>query len=372
MKKLSYLAVIGLVVCATSCKKESSHENGTPNPSTKNKVLVIPLPIQKKKWVFSAAGLNKISTDLAGTNQAQIQKLITNPAYAALTKTTNTTAVGTQGTELKCLALQYAISPGRDTATKYLDKATANLLAWAAVNTPSSSTPTEAAFIEIFEAYSIIKPNILAASKTTIDAWLKRTANYYITNASGYASRENNWETIRLNILYDIGYILNDATILTHAKKAYTTQLNVNLYAGGKTEDYVSRDAFAYHAYNLYFYARVLRAVFLYDGPAAGTSIRNKVNTINVTLPNTMTFWEPYLIDPMNNVHLEFVNTGWAPDKTRSDYNKPYKPASTVYVLDQLAFSFPEVIEYEKTIVGATTTRFRTLEYYLNTLEYNL
>lgn len=371
MKKLSYLAVIGLVVCATSCKKESSNENGVPNLSTKTQGTGDTLTYSKN-LVFSAAGLNKISIDLAGTNQAQIQKLITNPAFAALTKTTNTAAVGTQGTELKCLALQYAISPGRDTATKYLDKATANLLAWAAVNTPSSSTPTEAAFIEIFESYSIIKPNVPAASKTTIDAWLKKTANYYITNASGYASRENNWETIRLNILYDIGYILNDATILTHAKKAYTTQLNVNLYAGGKTEDYVSRDAFAYHAYNLYFYARVLRAVFLYDGPTAGTSIRNKANTINVTLPNTMTFWEAYLIDPTNNVHLEFVNTGWAPDKTRSDYNKPYKPASTVYVLDQLAFSFPEVIEYEKTIGGATTTRFRTLEYYLNTLEYNL
>ncbi|WP_052496336.1 alginate lyase family protein [Pedobacter lusitanus] len=371
MKKLIYSAVIGLAVCATGCKKEAAHENGIPDQSAKTQGIGDTLTYSKN-LVFSAAGLNKISTDLAGTNQVQIQKLITNTAYAALTKTTNTTAVGTQGTELKCLALQWAVSPGRDTASKYLDKAKTNLLAWAAVNTPSSSTPTEAAFIEIFEAYSIIRANVPDASKTTIDAWLKKTANYYITNASGYTSRKNNWETIRLNLLYDIGYILNDATILTHVKKAYTTQLNVNLFAGGKTEDYVNRDAFAYHAYNLYFYARVLRAVSLYEGPAAGTDLLNKTNTINVSIPNTMTFWEPYMLDPANNIHLEFVNTGWAPDKTRSDYNKPYKPSSTVYVLDQLAYSFPQVVDYEKVIVGATTTRFRTLEYYLNTLEYNL
>ncbi|MBB5647763.1 hypothetical protein [Pedobacter cryoconitis] len=371
MKKLNYLAVIGLMLCATSCKKEAAQQNGAAGKNT-NTQATGDSAVFSKNLVFSTNGLSKIAADLAGSNQAQIQKLITNPAYAALTKTTSTTAVGTQGTELKCLALQWAISPGRDTATKYLDKAKSNLLAWAAVNTPNSSTPSEAAFIEIFEAYSIIRSAIPSANKTTIDAWLKKTGTYYITNAANYTNRKNNWETIRLNLLYDIGYILNDATILNHVKSAYNVQLNANLFAGGKTEDYVNRDAFAYHAYNLYFYARILRAVSLYDGQTAGNDLLNKKNNINISLPNTMTFWEPYMIDPANNVHLEFVNTGYVPDKTRSDYNKPYNPSSTVYVLDQLAYSFPQVIDYEKIIVGASTTRFKNLEYYLNTLEYNL
>ncbi|MBB6272821.1 hypothetical protein HDF26_003281 [Pedobacter cryoconitis] len=371
MKKLIYSAAIALTVCTISCKKQSVQQDRSSDPLTKTQGIGDTAPFTKN-LVFSATGLNKIASDLAGPNQGQIQKLITNPAYAALTKTPNTTTVGTQGTELKCLAMQYTISPGRDTATKYLDKAKANLLAWAAVNSPSGSTPTEAAFIEIFEAYSIIRANIPDTNKATIDAWLKKTANYYISNASGFTSRKNNWETIRLNILFDIGYILNDTAILTHVKNAYNVQLNANLFAGGKTEDYVNRDAFAYHAYNLYFYARALRAVSLYEGQTAGNTLLNKTNNINVSIPNTVTFWEPYLIDPVNNVHIEFVNTGWAPDKTRSDYNKPYNPSSTVYVLDQLAYSFPQVIDYEKIIIGANTTRFRTLEYYLNTLEYNL
>ena len=29
----------------------------------------------------------------------------------------------------------------------------------------------------------------------------------------------------------------------------------------------------------------------------------------------------------MKNPHTEFVETEWAPDKKRSDYNKPYSPA---------------------------------------------
>ncbi|MBB6500565.1 alginate lyase family protein [Pedobacter cryoconitis] len=370
MKKLSYLAIIGMVTCTVACKKE-----GTPGKlagtATKTQSAMDSV-MYSTNLVFSASGLSKIGTDLSGSNQGQVQRLITNVAYGALTKTTNTSAVGSQGTELKCLALQWAISPGRDTAVKYLDKAKGNLLAWAAVNTPSSSTPTEAAFIEVFEAYSLIRANVTGTDKSTIDAWLKKTANYYITNASGYTSRKNNWETIRLNLLFDIGYILNDATILNHVKNAYNVQLNANLFAGGQTEDYVNRDAFAYHAYDLYFYARILRAVTLYEGTTAGNTLLNKTNNINVALPDAMSFWTPYMIDPTNNVHLEFVNTGYAPDKKRSDYNKPYNPSSTVYVLDQLAYSFPEAIDDENIIVGASASRFRSLEYYLNTLEYNL
>ncbi|QNK62067.1 alginate lyase family protein [Pedobacter sp. PAMC26386] len=371
MKNLSYLAALTLAICFTSCKKESPTGKVTPAMITKTQAAG-DTAIFSRNLVFSITGLTKIGADLTGVNQGQVQRLISNTAYAALTKTTNTTTVGSQGTELKSIALQWAISPGRDTAAKYLDKAKTNLLAWAAVNTPSSSTPTEAAFIEIFEAYSIVRANIPAVNKTTIDAWLKKTATYYITNAANYTNRKNNWETIRLNLLYDIGYILNDATILNHVRNAYNTQLNVNLFAGGKTEDYVNRDAFAYHAYNLYFYARILRAVSLYEGQTAGNNLLNKANNINITIPNTITFWEPYMLDPANNIHLEFVNTGYAPDKSRSDYNKPYNPSSTVYVLDQLVYSFPEVVNYEEIIVGSNTTRFRNLEYYLNTLEYNL
>jgi hypothetical protein len=66
-------------------------------------------------------------------------------------------------------------------------------------------------------------------------------------------------------------------------------------------------------------------------------------------------YWKPFLIDPINNVHIEFVNTNYAPDKTRADYNKPYVPSSSVYVLEELLFTFPEVATYIKAINGSTT-----------------
>jgi hypothetical protein len=78
-------------------------------------------------------------------------------------------------------------------------------------------------------------------------------------------------------------------------------------------------------------------------------------NTLGVGLADMIRFWEPYLLDPANNPHLEFVNTQYAPDKTRSDYNKPYNPASSVYALEELLLSFPQVKQYiTKVVPGAT------------------
>ena len=65
-------------------------------------------------------------------------------------------------------------------------------------------------------------------------------------------------------------------------------------------------------------------------------------------------YWRPFLIDPANNVHIEFVNTKYEPDKSRSDYNKPYVPSSSVYALEELLYAFPEVAGYINTINGAT------------------
>jgi hypothetical protein len=159
--------------------------------------------------------------------------------------------------------------------------------------------------------------------------------------------------------------MLNSTVTLDYAAVAYTTLLNVNLMTGGKSEDLISRDAFAYHAYNLAFYARIFKAKAYFEGSTAMNAFKNRKNNINVSVQDMMNYWKPFLIDPINNVHIEFVNTNYAPDKTRTDYNKPYVPSSSVYALEELLLAFPETTTYLKGISSSATRYNRKVSGFL-------
>jgi hypothetical protein len=279
-----------------------------------------------------------------------------SPAASALSRSpqtylegnsTNFDEISSQGRDMRALAVRwlYTYRTAPDAAKPYFDKIVANLLAWVNAGNRVANpihSPNETSYLGFYEAYSVVRSRMTAADRTKVDGWISARATAY----RNYPARVNNWETIRLNLVYYFAYILNDQTLRAAADNSYTTLLNVNLMAGGKSEDLINRDAFAYHAYNLLFYARILRVKALYEGSATMQTLKNRKNNINVSLQDMMDYWRPFLINPANNVHLEFVNTQYAPDKTRSDYNKPYVPSSSIYVLEELFYSFPESKNY--------------------------
>ena len=294
-----------------------------------------------------------------------VASIINSPSLSALSKTpapfvegdaNNFTNISNQATDCKMLALRwlmlYEKSPAE--AKPYFDKVVSTLLAWVnAGNVATTHIPNESSYLGFFEAYSVIRSRTAAADKTKIENWLLAKLSVY----RNFPARVNNWETIRLSFLYYLGYMLNSTVTLDYAAGAYTTLLNVNLMAGGKSEDLISRDAFAYHAYNLAFYARIFKAKAYFEGYDAMNTFKNRKNNINVSVQDMMNYWKPFLVDPLNNVHIEFVNTNYAPDKTRADYNKPYVPSSSVYALEELLLAFPETTTYLKGI-SSSATRF--------------
>jgi hypothetical protein len=94
-------------------------------------------------------------------------------------------------------------------------------------------------------------------------------------------------------------------------------------------------------------------------------TFKNRKNNINVSVQDMMNYWKPFLVDPLNNVHIEFVNTNYAPDKTRTDYNKPYVPSSSVYALEELLLAFPETTTYLKGISSSATRYNRKVSGFL-------
>ena len=364
MKKILVFACAS-VFLLSSCKK-----NGA-----KPEVPVVPVvpPTTDNRFPVNLI-VDSITLDLIRKESASnpdmssaVTSIIMQSASSAFSKSPtpfieggsdNFSNISAQAQDCKMLALRwlYTFEKTPAEAKPFFDKVVATLLAWVNAGNKVASpvhTPNETSYFGFYESYSVVRNRMTAADRSKVDNWISARAFAY----RSFAPRVNNWETIRLNLLYYFGYILNDKGLLDYTDNAYATLLNVNLMAGGKSEDVINRDAFAYHAYNLAFYARIFRVKAMYEGPAALSALKNRKNNINVSVQDMMDFWRPFLTDPANNVHIEFVNTKYAPDKTRADYNKPYDPASSMYALEELLLAFPETKGYI-TAIQPSATRY--------------
>jgi hypothetical protein len=367
--------VILVFLFSGACKKK---EQSTPVVPVVPVVPITPTPADTRFPVnllvdSLTLGYIKAETAVNPDMSTAVATIINSPSLSALSKTpapfvsgdaNNFTNISNQATDCKMLALRWLMlydkSPAE--AKPYFDKVVSTLLAWVnAGNVATTHLPNESSYLGFFEAYSVVRSRTAAADKTKIDNWLLAKLSVY----RNFPARVNNWETIRLSFLYYLGYMLNSTVTLDYAAGAYTTLLNVNLMAGGKSEDLISRDAFAYHAYNLAFYARILKAKAYFEGYNAMNTFKNRKNNINVSVQDMMNYWKPFLVDPLNNVHIEFVNTNYAPDKTRTDYNKPYVPSSSVYALEELLLAFPETTTYLKGISSSATRYNRKVSGFL-------
>lgn len=336
--------------------------------------------------------LNDISTN--PTAQQLIAKEITIPAKEALNAiphlVTNVSAdsqasnkVSGDGTRIYKTAMQWFLFRNTDSAIVYREKSKSILLVWASINKATDHTPNETAYIGFYEGYSLIRAFIDQDSRDKIDLWFRDRYNFF----KKLTPRSNNWETIRGWLMLNSAYVLNDTDLITNSKNAIYTHFDKDSRVDGASADFLGRDAFAYHAYNLLFVGRILRNIDIYSGREEVKNMiykrvtnwkmdpRGKIvsgaKAIGGTIADQMKFWTPYIIDPANNVHLEFVNTEWAPDKTRADYNKPYNSAGSYYVLDQMAYVMKNQINAIYQIVSPGRTKYNSgLTYYLNSFGF--
>lgn len=229
------------------------------------------------------------------------------------------------------LCVAYAFSQEE----KFLNKAVEYLKAWGKVNVAvSKSNIHESAYTPAVEGYSIIRNVISQEDREEIDHWFRKRVNVFIKDND---LRANNWGTCLLQQFYFYGLALKDESIVTtYFKNRYSNWVKNNLYPNGTTTDLLGRDAFAYHAYDLLFFAEICHAMACYEGYEAADEFYARDVNWGASIKKCVDFWKPYLLDPVKNLHLEFVDTEWAPDKQRSDYNKPYNPAGTMYAVDEV------------------------------------
>lgn len=265
-----------------------------------------------------------------------------NPAEAIVgsdRKTTPVVSTSNNPTNIKIedemnaiyqLCVAYAFSQDE----RFLNKAVEYLKAWGKINVAvSKSNIHESVYTPAIEGYSIIRNMISEVDRDEIDEWLRKRINVFIKDND---LRVNNWGTCLHQQFYYFGLTLNDKTVTGYFTNRYPQWVKGNLYPNGTTTDLLGRDAFAYHAYDLKFFAEICHAMACYEGYEVADAFYAKDVHWGASIKKSVDFWKPYLLDPVKNPHLEFVETEWAPDKKRSDYNKPYSPSGTMYAADEL------------------------------------
>ena len=183
------------------------------------------------------------------------------------------------------------------------------------------------------EGYSLIRKVIDQSDRVLIDTWIRKRAEVFIKDND---LRVNNWGTCLLYQFYLFGTVLEDDAIVDKFRSSYDNWVKGNLFPNGTTTDLLGRDAFAYHAYDLLFFARLCHLTAMCEGYEAAAAFYTKDVHWGASIRNSVVFWKPFLLDSRKYTHLEFVGTEYEPDKKRSDYNKAYNPSGTLYVVDEL------------------------------------
>jgi hypothetical protein len=258
-----------------------------------------------------------------------------NPAKIASTKAVE------DSYKVYSLALVYRLYNDKT----YLDQATAFLLAWSNTNKASGDPINETKLENMITGYDLVRGQTSTKNKKTIDTWLESIADAEVNSASakpGRGTAINNWNSHRIKIITLIAYTLHTKKYNEFITTALEKQLAVNLNPDGTTHDFVERDAFHYHTYDLEPLLTTCIAIYR----ATGKDYFNYQTPNGSSIKKCVDFMVPYMLG--DKTHGEFVKSTVSFDLQRAKNNeKGYKagtlfnPESGLYTLSLAAYFIP-------------------------------
>jgi len=285
--------------------------------------------------------------------QIQSQGLLEgNPAKIASTRAVE------DAYKVYSLALVYRLYHDKG----YFAKAIEFLLAWSNTNKASGDPINETKLEDMITGYDLIREQSSPQNKKIIDNWLESIADAEVNSASakpGKGTAINNWNSHRIKIITLIAYTLHtkkyDGIITAELEK----QLAVNLNTDGTTHDFVERDAFHYHTYDLEPLLTTCIAIYR----ATGKDYFNYQTPSGASIKKCVDFMVPYMLG--DKTHGEFVNSTVPFDVKRAQNNeKGYKagmlfnPESGLYTLSLAAYFNPDYVAVIKRTMVKTPDYF--------------
>jgi hypothetical protein len=199
------------------------------------------------------------------------------------------------------------------------------LLAWARVHEPYGNPLIDETLLNPAVAYFHVRDALSDADRAVIEPWLRKVVDrnriwFERITADRNAGR-NNWMSHGLCNVAVSALAIDSRADLEWVAGAARTFLGEHIEPGGETVDFRGRDALGYHCYSLRGLVLLAQAmnvygVSLYDYRASAAG--------NGSIANAMAFLIPYI--DQTRVHLEYVNSQYAPDKTSLHINQLGKP----------------------------------------------
>jgi hypothetical protein len=242
--------------------------------------------------------------------------------------------------KIQALGFAYAVTsqPAYGSAAKRL------ILGWSETYQPSGQPVDETKLEPLFISYGLNRPVFSAPERATVESWLRLIARREWEGVRpDSVTVSNNWNSHRLNIIGQIGFVLADRALIDRAVTGFKKQIASNLRPDGSSLDFHERDALHYHCYDLEPLLSLAIAahqegldLYDYESPA-GASLRKSVG-----------FLVPYCNG--SATHAEWVKSKVAFDRERADAGEmkfkigsKFNPQDGLQVLALAAFFDPSL-----------------------------
>lgn len=240
------------------------------------------------------------------------------------------------------LAISYRVTSN----SKYIIKATEYFLSWASTNHPSGSPIDDTNLDGLIEAYDLLKNNLKATDKLTIQTWLEKTAIAETSNLkmlSAFETGKNNWNSHRLKVVGEIAYSIDNEKLKKWTIEKLKDQIAVNLMPDGSSLDFALRDAVHYHVYDL---EPLVRLSILLKR-ATSVDYFRYLSENNSSIKKSVDWLIPFVNN--EKTHQEFVNSTVKFDKARSNnkeaghnIGQAFLPAKAIKLLSLCTyFNYP-------------------------------
>ena len=223
--------------------------------------------------------------------------------------------------KLYALGYSYAVASN----SGYSAAARRIIINWAKVNQPTG-TPIDDTKIEpLFVAYDLTRSTFSASERMTVEDWLRKMAKGELQSAlTDSVTARNNWNSHRLKVVGLIGFLLDDADLITYAVEGFKTQIEANLRPDGSSLDLHQRDALHYHCYDLE--PLLLLAVAARQN---GIDLYHYRSPSGASLAKSVEFLVPYCDG--TRTHAEWVHTKVKFDRARAGAGeKGFSPGSAI------------------------------------------
>jgi len=226
--------------------------------------------------------------------------------------------------KIYALALVYEVSGDR----KYLRALTLYLGMWAATNRPRGDPIDDTNLDPVIEAYDMVKEDLSVATATSVQKWLKATAEVELSapfNQPTRATSSNNWHSHRLKIIGEIAFAIGDTALQGYTIRGIQEQIGKNLNPDGSCKDFVTRDALHYHVYDL----EPLLTLAIVLHRATGVNYYTYVSPAGTSIKKSVDWLLPYLNG--TKTHAEFVHSMVEFDRQRGQNGEAAYKTGTLF-----------------------------------------